>query len=235
MSKDKDLEDIIDDKELSELKEKSDAEGKLITLIGAVIGLVLMMMLHNFYSIYDMVTDDSISFVKCPRSFELDRPVVLKRFEDSDTKVIDTWIKSFSTTYILNLFPRTAEDVEPFFNYIKNHSEGWTKKRFIARLESLKSIKKEVSTNNFSKFYFKDSSQIKIRKISSVGTIKWKIVLEGFLHKKQGTYSEKSQPKVEMIIRKIKPTITNPEGLIVEEIVSAHIIDPVSGDKVDVL
>ena len=224
-------ENLIDKEALSGLNAKDEARIKMLNLMGVLIGLVALMIFHNLYSIYSMATDNSIPLVMCPKSFDLDRPIVLKTLEKSDKVDVDNMIKGFSLAFVMRLFPRTPEDAEPFYQYIADHTEGILKKKYEARLDSIKKIKSSIEIGNFTKLYIADSQDIKIRKLSNEDG--WKVIMKGYLHKRKIGRMEKTQPKIELDIRYVGATRENPEGFIVDKYVIRHIVDPISGEEVE--
>ena len=218
--------------ELGELKEKDSQETKLAKALGILVGLVLLSIVHNFYSMFQMWTDDSVIFFQCPRQFTLDRPVIMKKMDESTNLHLDNWIRSFSINFVNKLHPRTADDAEIFFEYIKNHTEGYQQKIYEARISDIEDIQKQIRIGNYRKFYIKNSNEIQIRKIKGQNP-KWKVVIFGFLHTRAQTGLEKTQPRVELTIRPVKPTIYNPEGLLVEDFQLIHIKDAISGEEVN--
>lgn len=228
---DKDKE-IIDSDELSELKVKDKEESNLAKVLGVLVGLVLVTIAHNFYSMYEMWTDDSVTFVQCPRQFDLDRPVIMKKMSEASALQQDNWIRSFSITFAMRLFPRATEDAKPFYEYIRNHTEGYIQKRYEARLSDIKKIESEIEIGSFRRFYIEDSNNIRIRKIDDKDSVRWKVIINGFLHTKKLAQIEKTQPRLELTIRAVKPTIYNPEGLIVENFELMQIKDPISGEEI---
>lgn len=223
-------EHLFDEKELAELKQKDDAEDQLAKGLGILIGCLLLFIGYNVKSMYDTWTDDSVIFVQCPRKFHLDRPVILNRMDDISNVDFDNWIRSFSINFIMKLFPRSEQDVEKFFQYIVNHTSGYRKMRYEARLAKIENIKKSVDLGNYSKFYFEDTNEIKIRKVDNKN--QWKVVANGFLHKRSVIEREKSEPRIELTIETIKPTMTNPEGLVVVDFEIIYVTDPISGNEV---
>lgn len=219
-------------KELEELKEKDKQEGKLAKVLGILVGLVLLSIAHNFYSMYQMWTDDSVVFVQCPRQFNLDRPVIMKKMDDASNLQLDNWIRSFAINFAMKLHPRTAEDAEPFFEYIKNHTEGYRQKTYEARLSDIEEIEKEITIGNKRKLYIKNSNDIQIRKLPGE-VARWKVVIYGYLHSTSQAQKEKTQPRIELTVRATKPTIYNPEGLVVEDFEIIQIKDVISGEEVN--
>ena len=222
---------LIDKEALSGLDKKDKARISMLNLMGVLIGLVALMIAHNLYSIYTMATDNSIPLVMCPKSFYNDRPIVLKTLDKADKVDVDNMIKGFSLNFVMRLFPRTAEDAEPFYKYIANHTEGVLKKKYEARIDSIKKIKNSIEVGNYSKLYIADSQDIKIRKLANKNG--WKVILKGYLHKRKIGRMEKTQPKIELDIKYVGATRENPEGFIVEDYVIRHIVDPISGEVIE--
>ena len=219
---------IIDKEALSGLDAKDKARINLLNLIGVLIGLVALMFVHNIYSIYTMWTDESIPLVMCPKSFELDRPVVLKTLSEADKVDVDNMIKGFSLAFVTRLFPRTKEDAKPFFEYIANHTEGLLNKKYEARVDSIKKIENAIDIGNYIKLYIADSQDIKVRKISNSES--WRVIMKAYLHKRKIGEMEKTQPKIELVVRYVGATVSNPEGFIVDDIKIRHIVDPIAGE-----
>lgn len=223
----------IESGELSELKIKDQEESNLAKILGIVVGLILVSIVHNFYSMYEMWTDDSVSFVQCPRQFNLDRPVILKKMENASILQQDNWVRSFAINFAMKLYPRAVEDAEPFFEYIANHTEGYLQKKYLARVDKIDVIQKDIGIGSYRKFYIDNSNEIKIRSVKNANGSSWKIIINGYLHTKKLAEMEKTQPRLELLIRTVPPTITNPEGLLVENFNLIYIKDPISGEEVN--
>lgn len=222
---------LIDKSELASLDAKDTARIKLLNLIGVLIGLIALMVVHDVYSIFKMATDESLPQVMCPRSFDLDRPVILKTLSKAAPKDMDNLIKGFALTFTNRMFPRTPEDAEPFFQYVANHTEGLFKKKYEARIKDIKKIKDSIAVGNYSKFHVANSQDIKIRKLS--GGNSWVVILKGYLSKRKIGRMEKTQPTIEMTIRYVGAKKSNPEGFVVDSIMFKHIVDPISGEQIE--
>lgn len=221
---------IINPDDLKELTEKQSEKTNLTTMAGVLLGLILVMIFHNFYSIYNMLFDDSIPLVHCPREFSLDRPVILKSISEMDARTTDNWIKGFVIAYTMKLFPRSVEDSKEFFKYIASHSTGTIKTRYEARVSSIDKINREIENGNLTKFWITDSEKIIIRKVS---TGVWNVVVFGFMHRKNNGEMVKMQPRVELTVESVGASRQNPEGLVVTDIRLVQITDPVSGEEVE--
>lgn len=226
-------EPLFEKEALQELSENSVEKKRLLDMAGIVLGLSFLMIIHNFYSIFKMMSDDSIPLVHCPRSFDMDRPVLLKRIYETKLGA-DNMVRGFSINYVRSLFPRAVEDFEPFTNYVVDHSEGYIQKRYEARLKEKKVITGNIDTGIFSKFWIADSQKIQIRAVEGKEG-SWKVIIFGYLHKRaSGGNFEKLQPRIELIVKAIPATITNPEGLIVSDILIKQIKDPISGSEIEI-
>lgn len=225
-------ESIIDKTELTSLDSKDTARIRLLNLMGVLLGLILLMIAHNGYSIFKMITDENIPLVLCPKAFDLDRPVILKTLDKAQPKDMDNLIKGFSLNFTNRLFPRTPEDAEPFFNYVINHTESMFRKKYEARIKEIKKIKDSIAIGNYSKFYFANSQDLKIRKITGRDDA-WIVIMKGYLSKRKIGRMEKTQPTVELTIRYVGAKKSNPEGFIVESAVFKHIVDPISGEQIE--
>src|SRR5690606_4546537 len=150
--------------------------------------------------IFQMVFDRSIPLVHCPRSFDLDRPVLLKPMTEMNALSTDNWIKGFIINFSMKLFPRNAIDSESFFRYIANHTTGSLQSRYKARVDEIDKINKEIQAGNFSKFWITDSEKIIIRKVSNG---KWNAIVYGFLHRRNNGELEKTQPRIELTVESV--------------------------------
>lgn len=226
----KDDDKLLNPDDIKDLVDKESAKGGLTKMAGILVALVVAMMMHNAWSIYLMLFDDTIPLVQCPKEFDLDRPVILKRF-DSMTKVdTDNWVKGFVINYVNKLYPRTAEDAKPFFEYIRDHSTGLMSRKYAARVSEIDSIKKEITSGSFVKFWVTNSESIKIRKVSEG---EWSVVVYGYLHKRSNGNLQKAQPRVELTVDSVGASRSNPEGLVVSEIRVVQISDPISGAEIE--
>jgi hypothetical protein len=232
MSQNDDNKNLIDRSELGELDEKEAQRISLVKLIGVILGVLLLLIVHNFYSMIQMWTDDSVAFVQCPKNFDLDKPVILKKLETSDPLSVDNWISSFAIGYTMRLFPRAKQDAKIFYQWIIDHSDTDMRKKYEARMKEISKIEELIDSGSFSRFWLEDSQKIEIRKNSSSGD--WIVIINGYLHRKKNVEVEKTQPKVELTISLTTPTIRNPEGLKVEKIRFIQITDPVAGNELDI-
>lgn len=97
-------ESLIRKEDIIDLSENSAQREKLLQYAAILIGLLVIMMIHNFYSIGKMWTDKSLIMMQCPRQFDLDKPTLLEKVKNP--VVIDNWIKSFSISYVMKMFPQ---------------------------------------------------------------------------------------------------------------------------------
>jgi hypothetical protein len=221
---------IIDEQDINGLSENIHSQEKLRRLSGILIGCLILMIVHIGYSIVKMYWDDSLPLVQCPTSFYLDKPTLLKKV--SKPIIVDNMIKSFSMTYLMSMYPRTKADAKPFFKYVASHSEGFRKKRYEARVNDTEEVEKNIEMGRFAKFWIEDSEKILIRKIDG-RNLAWKVSINGYLHKRSDGDFEKLQPRIELTVSAVEPTLDNAEGLVVEDLEGSQIKDPVSGNIID--
>ena len=218
----------VDPSEIHDLAEKESKEKTLVILIGICIGSVLLLIYSNGKSMYEVWTDQSISFVMCPRDFTTDAPILMKTINQTDILQADNYVRSFIFRYIRSRYPRVTSDTESFYRYVRGHSLGNIYVDFDDRLEDLKNVNRLISSNNYVKFYPHSSDSVRIRKVS---TGEWNVEVDGYMHKR-GKKIEKTQPTIELTVIKGKHTRDNPEGLYIKAYNVHFIKDPVSREKI---
>ena len=224
-------EELISSNELIELEENRTEQSRAMDLMGILLGILFFILIHNISSIYDMYTDESIPLVQCPRNFQNDRPVLMNTMATASDVAVDNWIRSFVVTYIRARYPRSFEDVEPMYNYVKTRSKGEEREKFESRIDSIKELANQVGFGTYIKFYFKDTQKIRIRKIESkIGA--WIVSVDGYMHKR-GSRMEKTQPTINLTVEKGIPILSNPEGLYVTNYEVKYLTDPISGDEME--
>lgn len=224
---------IIDLGEIEDLKDRTQEKSKTIQLMGILLGLVLVTIVHNVYSIFIMYTDESIPLVLCPRNFQMDRPVLMKTMASVDDIAVDNWIRGFALTYVRARYPRTYEDVEPMFNYVATRSKGDIQRQFEARMDDIEKIASQIRGGIMVKFWIANSqSSVRIRKAAGTEN-QWVVSIDGYMHKRDGNKLEKTQPTIDLTIEKGKPILSNPEGLYVTDYTVRYITDPISGETME--
>lgn len=216
--------------DVSGLTENLEAREKLYKLSAVLIGCLILMIIHIVYSTVKMYWDQTLPLVQCPTSFTLDKPTMLKKVKKP--VIVDNMIKSFAMTYVMSMYPRTKEDAKPFFEYVAKHSTGFRKKRYEARVSDIEDVIKNIEMGRFAKFWFSDSDKILIRKNDGVG-LTWTVSVPGYLHKRSDGDFEKLQPRIELTVEAVEPTLDNAEGLVVTDVNGTQIKDPVSGNLID--
>ena len=224
--------DSIDLNQTESLIKFNAEKNKLLVLISAFIAFSIFLTGHALVSIYQMATDDSVPMVVCPRTEDLDAPVVLDVLKDTKSLYIqDRWIRGFVRRYILNLFPRTEEDAGPFYTYVRDHSKGRARIKYEAYLNDLQKIKDTIRSGNKIVFYPKQSKDVKIDRTKNKN--EWVVEVDGYMIKYYEG-EERSTPTVRFTVEAGEPTKENPEGLYVTELHTKVIADYVSGREVDV-
>ncbi len=212
------------------LAEKEVLSDRVVFLSSVCIGLFLVIAFHALFTIYRMLGDNSIPVVVCPRTYDLDAPVVMDTIDRTGITAQDRWMRGFMRRFITSQFPRTGAEVEPFFQYVVNHSEGAVQYKFEAYLNDAKKIAELVEYGTYYRFYPKDSKDMRIRKVDGTDN-EWVVEIDGFLVRKMGPYQERFTPTLRYTVRAGPATLQNPEGLYVIEDSSEQVIDYVSGKK----
>lgn len=218
------------EKTFKKLAEKEVLSEKVVFLSGLAIGLFLIIAFHALWTIFRMLGDNSIPLVVCPRSYDLDAPVVMDTIDRSSVKNQDRWMRGFMRRFIINQFPRTEQDVEPFFQYIVDHSEGAIQAKFESYVNDSKKIGELVRYGTFYRFYPKNSTDMRIRKMEGKEDL-WVVEVDGWLVRKMGAYQERFTPTLRYIVRAGAATLSNPEGLYVIDGNMEEYSDYVSGKK----
>ena len=219
--------DEIEFSDAEELIKQGTEINRLTILISLFIAFFLFLNIHTVYSIYSSWTDESIPLTICPRSFDLDAPVLMKSIEENDQRYIqDRWIRGFIRRFVLNSYPRTGADAEKFFRFALDHSEGPLKTKYQSYVNAIGEIKSSISAGNSVLFYPKSSNEMRIRAVSKT---KWIVEIEGFLVKNLMSSQERSVTTLRYDIEARRPTRTNPDGLVVVATNLETIADYVSG------
>jgi len=225
--------DSIDLGQTEGLVKFSAAKNKLLMLVSVFIAFSIFITGHALYSIYEMLTDDSIPMVICPRTDNLDAPVVMNVLKDTKELYIqDRWIRGFVRRYILNLFPRTQDDAEPFYTYVRDHSKGKVKVKYDAFLNDINRISESIKSGNKIMFYPKNSTEVRIDRTKHEN--EWIVEVDGYMIK-QYNGEERTTPTVRFTVEAGEPTKENPEGLYVTDLKTKVIADYVSGREVEVI
>lgn len=223
--------DGVDNSQVSGLVEQ---KTELSFLMGAIILFIassLAIIGYSGYSIFNMLTDESIPLTVCPRSYDLDAPVILETINETNSLVAqDRWIRGFVRRYLTNLYPRTAKDVSKFYGYIRDHSDGDLYYKYEAYAANSKEIENMIDAGYSLKFYPKGMDQILIR-TEEGSKSSWRVDVDGYLVKSITKLVERTTPTIKLTIKAVPPTQKNPEGLVVTTLDVETIIDYVSGRK----
>ena len=215
---------------LEKLAQKEVLNTQLKNLAGVFIGLSLIIIAHAVSTTYNMLTDNSVPVVVCPRTFELDAPVIMNTIDAAGIKSQDRWIRGFVRRFITKQFPRTKQDAKPFFEYIIAHSKGEIKYKYQNLMQDVEGISDFIDLGFFYRFYPKSEQELRIRPVQD-RTDQWVIELDGFLIKRMGDVQERYNPTLRYTVEAGTPTLENPEGLYVVAGDIEQITDYVSGRK----
>lgn len=209
------------DNQLNEFNEFHLERSSTLSWVIVFIALSVALIIHSGWSLIKMVTDDSIPLVVCPRTYDLDRPVLLETIEEkNELYVQDRWIRGFIRTYVMSLFPRTAEDANKFFSYIRDHSSGSVRIKYQGYLDDIKGIEDRIKSGSLIKFYPKTGDGLRIRPTQKAGRqTEWVVEVDGYLNKGYENNAERTLPKVRFTVKAATPTKENPEGLVVSDLI----------------
>lgn len=233
---------IIDIKETEDLIERDKSSSALMKTSLVFVGVALFFSIHSLISIVHYVTDDTVPLVNCPRSFDLDAPVLMKSITLENTQVQDRRIRGFVRRFITSQLPRTIYDIEPFFNFVVNHSENRVKDLYQSFLNGKEDIAGTIGAGFYIKFYPKytlaglasdprltDDSGLRIRKSETPDL--YVVEQDGYLVKKMGKIQERTNITLRYEIMVKTQTLHNPEGLTVINSNLEEITDFISGTK----
>jgi hypothetical protein len=223
----------LDPNDTKELLQR-EVESTFLSRISLIfVAFSIVYCVHSIMNIGFFLTDNSVPLVVCPRNFVVDAPVLMKPIRDEGAIVQDRWIRGFIRRYITSQMPRTAKDVEPFFKYALNHSDGLIKEKYQAFVKDKEEIQILIGSGSFYRFYPKHIDQgqpsIRIRGTDTVG--QWVVEVDGYLIKKMSNIQERYTPTLRYTVEAGKPTIQNPEGLYVIDGTFEQITDYVSNTK----
>jgi hypothetical protein len=226
----KDKSSSSQDDALSQIAKREVLSSGLRNLAGIFIGLALLIVAHAIFTTYKMLSDRSVPVVTCPRVYDLDAPVLMKTIDAKGIQAQDRWIRGFMRRFITMQFPRTAQDVQPFFEYIEKHSKGDINYKFRSLLKDVNDIRDMVKNGFFYRFYPKSADDLRIRTVQGYNN-RWVVEIDGYLVKKMSITQERYTPTLRYVVEAGVPTFDNPEGLYVIEGDIEQITDYVSGRK----
>lgn len=218
------------DDALKQIAKREVLTAGLRNLAGIFIGLSLVILAHALYTTYQMLTDRTVPVVVCPRTFDLDAPVLMKTIDAKGLTAQDRWIRGFVRRFVTHQFPRTVEDTKPFFEYVEKHSKGSINYKYRSLLKDITDIQDMVKNGFFYRFYPSSNSDLRIRTVQGT-TNQWIVEIDGYLVKKLSITQERYTPTLRYTIESGQPTIDNPEGLYVIDGDIEQITDYVSGRK----
>ena len=221
----------IDEKETYDLVERDRASTRVNAVAYLFVAISLAYALHSVYSIGQYLIDDSVPLVNCPKTYALDAPVIMQTIRSDSIQSQDRWIRGFMRRFITSQFPRTSEDVTPFFKYVIEHSAGMVQRKYKSLLVEENEIKAFIGYGFNYRFYpkFTDGSELKIRKTDNPKQVI--VEIDGFLVKKMAKVTKRYSPTMKYKLEIGTPTLKNPEGITVLETDIEQITDYISGTK----
>lgn len=220
-------EESIEDS-LIELLDKEDMNASTFKAFVVSFFTMTLIIGVNLWDCFVKFNDETIQLVSCPKSFEVNSPSLLKVVRDGALRQKDMWVRSFIANYFVNQFPINAEDAERSLKYTVDHSSGKVRKLYYTRLDNLSEFKRIVSDGFFYEVYAKDSYDIKIRSKSSN---RWSVQVEAYLIHNLRENRVGRPVILNYEIYAGDHTLSNPEGLYVDEANTEIYEDYVSGEK----
>jgi hypothetical protein len=232
----------IDIEETNDMLERDKASSALMNVAVVFVGVALFFSLHSLVSIFHYLADDTVPLVACPRSFDLDAPVLMKSIGVQNAEVQDRRLRGFIRRVITSQMPRVEKDVVPFFQFMVSHSEGSVQDHYQSFLNGKSDITSFINAGYYIRFYPKftlaslgdnskstDDSGLRIRKSDKPGV--FVIEQDGYLVKKMEKNQERTNITLRYEVTEGKQTLHNPEGLYVTEANVDQISDFISGNK----
>jgi hypothetical protein len=220
---------VIEKDELGPLLEKEAASSRLNIVAGAFLAVAAFLSVTCLVDIINIVGDDSIPLVACPKAYDLDAPVLMKTIKSSGAAEKDKWVKGFIRRFIQAQFPRSPLESKASLEYVAAHARGAVKRRYEGYLDRLKEFNKLLDDNYYYSYYVSNSLDTRIRASGSSG--EWAVEVDGFLVRSAGTLEERTSPSLHYVIRAGEHTMANPEGLYVIDSNLLEVADYVSGRK----
>lgn len=214
--------------EMAELYVKKDAQDSVVILCTIASGLFLLLTVHFVYGIFDKLHDRSIFLVECPKSYELDSPVLLPVLKDASPKSKDQWVRGFIRKFVTRQFPRNKHDTEEFLRFTMERSRGPVKKMFEERYSNLDKFNQLLDGGYVYSFYPKNSLDVRIRAASSG---RWVVEVDGTLVHQLKEFEARTFPTLRYVVEAGPVTLENPDGLYVVEANTEVYADYVSGEK----
>lgn len=215
--------------ELGPLIEKEAASNWLNILAGTFLAIAAFLSINCFLDIVHILNDESIPMVVCPKTFELDSPVLMKTISLASPEAKDKWIKGFIRRFINAEFPRSIEESKTSLKYVVDHSKGAIRSQFEGYLDKVEDFNNLMLQGFYFSFYPNNSLDVRIRASGSKG--EWVVEVDGFLIRQVGNKEERSTPTLRYVVRVGDHTMDNPEGLYVVDGNVSDIADYVSGRK----
>lgn len=214
--------------EMSELYIKKDAQDSVVILCTIASGIFLLLSVHFVWDISSKASDRSIPLVECPKSYELDSPVILPVLREASAKSKDQWIRGFVRKFVIRQFPRNQKDSEMFFKHVASRSQGDVKKMYEKRLDNIEKFNALLNDGFLYSFYPKNSLDVRIR---AQGNGRWVVEIDGTLVHQMREQEVRTFPTLRYVIEAGPVTLENPEGLYVIEANIDQYADFVSGEK----
>jgi hypothetical protein len=220
---------VIEKDELSPLIEKESANNWLNIVMGLFLAVATFLSINCFIDIIHILNDDTIPMVVCPKSFEIDSPVLMKTINLSSAEAKDKWIKGFMRRFVQAQFPRNPSEAEASLKYVVEHSQKDIHARYGGYLNKLEDFQNLLTQGYYYSFYPNNSLDIRIRASGAKG--EWAVEIDGFMIRTAINKEDRTTPTLRYVVRAGDHTMQNPEGLYVVDGNLLEIADYVSGRK----
>jgi hypothetical protein len=222
---------MIDKKDADLLVKKELEYSMFIRILLVLIAICIVYIYYTINSIIKYSSDDSVPIVSCPKEYVVDAPVIMKTIKESSLKEKERWIRGFMRRFVLAQFPRTKDDVQKSFKYIKDHSLDEVYHKYNSLYADSEKISDQIESSYY-KFYPKmNNTGYELRISSSSIEGEWFVEIDGYLIKRMSNNEERYFPTLKYKVVSGKATMENPEGLYVSEATMERITDYVSGKK----
>lgn len=217
--------------ELKDLAAKEDSFSATTFLVALLLSISVMTSIYSIYSIVTKLGDHTIPLVQCPKSYDLDSPVILPVIRDTSIFSKDKWVRGFIRKYVTHQFPRNEADAESSLKYVSGRSSGKIKDLYEGRLNNIDKFKTLFRQGYYYSFYAKDIEDGKDIRIRRDGIGTWAIEVDGYMVHRLRENEVRTTPTLRYTVKSGPVTLENPEGLYVTWSNQDEYKDPVSGEK----
>nr|BFD64832.1 hypothetical protein BdHM001_35130 [Bdellovibrio sp. HM001] len=211
------------------LAKKTEGELRVEALAYSFMAMMFVIGAYCLISIGNKLQDETIPVVICPKTYNLDSPVLLPVVRSGSIAEKDRYVKGFIRKLVINQFPRNAEDAKEFYTYVANRSKGSFGNLYKKLSKNDKAAANLISSGFYLSFYPKDSQSIRVR-ATSAGS-QWRVEIDGYMVKKMAEDEVRKVVTLQYTVESGDVTISNPEGLYVTDSNTEEYKDFISEQK----